>query len=95
MITPSDIAASIPREQIPAVIIALSARLQIESKVRVEAEEEDRVLDVAGAARLLRMSQRSIRRAAADETMPSIRIGNRYRFSRNALLATAKAEIPS
>lgn len=95
MITPADIAASVPREQIPAVIIALSARLQAESKPPAQAEEEDRIIDVAAAARLLRMSQRSIRRAAADGTIPAMRIGNRYQFSRNALLATAKAQIPS
>ena len=47
--------------------------------------DED-VLDVRGACALLRMGKNAIYDACGRGEMPHRRIGNRYRFSRAALL---------
>ncbi len=47
---------------------------------------EDEVLDVKGAAQLLRMGTNAIYDACGSGKIPHRRIGNRLRFSRAALL---------
>ncbi len=48
--------------------------------------DSDDVLDVRGAARLLRMGRNAIYDACGSGKLPHRRIGNRLRFSRSALL---------
>jgi excisionase family DNA binding protein len=50
------------------------------------ANDNDDVLDVPGACKLLRMGKNTIYEACASGQMPHRRIGNRIRFSRTALL---------
>jgi len=53
--------------------------------------EQDEVLLYPEAARLLRISERTLYRLVAEGTVPYSRIGGSTRFSRSALLEFVKA----
>jgi excisionase family DNA binding protein len=56
---------------------------------------EDEVLDVRGAAKLLRMGRNAIYDACGRGEIPHRRIGNRLRFSRTALLRWLGGSAPA
>lgn len=51
-----------------------------------ETPPQDEILLYPEAARLLRISERTLRRYVADGTVPHVRLGGSVRFSRIALL---------
>jgi excisionase family DNA binding protein len=53
---------------------------------RLESSEVREVLTAEQAAELLRLSTKTLKRLAQAEDVPSRRVGNQWRFSRQALM---------
>ena len=49
--------------------------------------EFDDILDTFDASRFLKISERTLRQLAAEQAIPSVRVGNQFRFSKRQLLA--------
>ena len=58
----------------------------VSSAARVEGSEFPDVLTVEQAAELLQLSAKTLKRLAQAERVPSRRVGNQWRFSRQALM---------
>lgn len=61
----------------------------------VQPEEPDEVLNTAQAAKLLGVTPDTIRSYAAEGILPGLCIGNGWKFSRRALLATLQVPNPT
>lgn len=55
-------------------------------------EESDDVLDLIGAAKFLRLSDKTTRELAKAGDLPAKRLGNQWRFSRRKLLDHVRGE---
>lgn len=58
----------------------------VSSPPRVDGSELPDVLTVEQAAELLQLSAKTLKRLAQAERVPSRRVGNQWRFSRQALM---------
>jgi excisionase family DNA binding protein len=59
---------------------------EVSRAARVEGSELPDVLTVEQAAELLQLSAKTLKRLAQAERVPSRRVGNQWRFSRQALM---------
>jgi excisionase family DNA binding protein len=65
---------------LPAAVARLQAKVaELEAKLASPAPPED-LLDVAGAAKLLGMTEGAVRSAAYRGSLPVVRVGSRLRF---------------
>lgn len=55
-------------------------------------DSEKEVLDVYGAAQLLGLSEKTVRRLAAENQLPAKRLGRQWRFLRRRLLETCRGQ---
>jgi len=71
----------------------VQARLQKLMRAAVKSEISElldgELLDVAGAAKILSMTEGAVRKAAERDQIPSLRLGRRVRFRRAELLRIA------
>jgi excisionase family DNA binding protein len=66
-------------------------KLNTPPPLRTDGEADD-VLDLIGAAKLLRLSDKTTRELAKAGDLPATRLGNQWRFSRRMLLARVRGE---